>query len=137
MKLYLLIFLSFAAAQCSAEQTTAERDAEAKQAEAEDEAARKKNPEQINEEYSGKLALYSKEKREEDQESGVVGTFTTAKATHLLKLEAAKTLEDLKPFDGKQCTLQGRIRNAGKYFIVKSVVLSGAEYNYKRRRGGL
>src|SRR5258706_3671598 len=137
MKPYLLILLSFAAAHCFAEQTTAERDAEAKKAEAEDEAARKKNPEQITEEHSGKLTLYNKEQRDEEQESGIVGTFTTAKNTHLVKLESAKTLEDLKPFDGKQCTLQGKIRNAGKYIIVKSVVLSGAEYIYKRRRGGI
>ncbi|HLX64384.1 MAG TPA: hypothetical protein VKX17_24130 [Planctomycetota bacterium] len=131
LALFLLLALPCAA------QSASEKEMEAKQADLEEQEARAKNPEAMYTEYAGKLVLFTKEQMQDYEDSGVIGSFATSKDIYLLKLESQKTLDDLKAWDGKSCTVNAKIRNNGKYIIVKNVVLSGAENTFVRRRGGM
>lgn len=120
-----------------AAQPKSEGTAEARQAESEEEAAHQANPENIFSDINGKVTLFTKEQTEEYKDSGVVGTFATEKTVYLIKVESEKASDALKAFDGKVCTVSGKIRNEGKYLIIRKVELNGAEYIYKKRRGGV
>ena len=137
LKRIALIALAGLAATGFAAEPRTQREAETKQAEAEEAAAREKNSENIFSDFAGKVTLYGKEQKDDNAESGVVGTFSTEKTVYLIKLASEKLLEKLKEYDGKMCTVNGKIRNAEKYIIVRKIELAGAENIFKKRRGGL
>ncbi len=134
--LCLTLLLTLAASGFAA-QPKSDGPAEARQAESEEEAARQANSDNIFSDISGKVTLFTKEQNEDYEDSGVIGTFATEKTVYLIKVESEKTHDALKPFDGKVCTINGKIRNEGKYVVVRKVELNGAEYIYKKRRGGV
>jgi hypothetical protein len=98
---------------------TPKGDGEAKRA-AEEEAAEKS----LNGEDSRKTPiLYGKVSMTppDPDKKDVVGTFTVGAQQYLLKLEKEDLRAAVAKYDGKEVSLQGKIRNDGKYFIVMSI----------------
>ena len=114
-----------------------DREAENRRTAAEEEAETQANPENFGSNFSGKLSLFTKEQKEEYGDSSVYGTFTTDKKTFCVKLVSEKTLDALKPYDGKTCTVTAKVRNEGRFLVIQKLVLTGAEYIYQKRRGGV
>ncbi len=117
--------------------TLPERTSENQKVSPEETAEREGNNEKFGADFCGKLALFTKEQKEAFGDASVFGTLTTDKTTYFVKLNSEKLLEALTPYDGKKCTLTGKLRNEGKYLLVQKVVQAGAEYIYQKRRGGV
>ena len=47
-----------------------------------------------------------------------------------MKPNTPEVEQDMKPYDQKECTLFGRIRNEGKYILVERVVLPAGENTF-------
>jgi hypothetical protein len=131
------VALTLAAGARAMAQSSEDREAEAAQAAAEDEAAKKADSDAIYTDFSGKVHLFTKDEQEGYDDPSVVGLFVIEKKVYLIKLETTKIMDDLKQFDGKSCVVSAKIRNQGKYLVVRKVVLNGAGYNFTRRRGGV
>jgi hypothetical protein len=114
-----------------------DREAENRKAAAEEAAEIEANPKDFGSNFTGKLSLFTKEQKEEYDDSSVYGTFTTDKKMFFVKLVSEKTLDVIKPFDGKTCTVTAKVRNEGKFLLVQKMVMTGAEYIYQKRRGGV
>lgn len=56
----------------------------------------------------------------------VVGQFVASDRGYLVKLAGPDFLKTLKIYDGKEVTLQGKLRAEGKYFVVNGVAGGGA-----------
>jgi hypothetical protein len=108
---------------------------EAREAADEDEAEQALDSETLKKLFEGKVSLYSAQDTAERPD--VVGMFRTASTTYMLKLQSPELLAQLKQYDGKQATLNGKIRNKGKFFIVVSITQAGAAPLFTRRRGGI
>jgi hypothetical protein len=131
--LLLLLTLAAPAPLRAAEDAAAE--AEAKEAAEEDAAEEKLDSETLRRLYEGKFALHPEGQTPESPD--VVGVFVSEGKSYQLKLAAPELLKELKPLAGKVVTLNGKIRNKGKYFIAVSVTHSGAAPAFARRRGGI
>lgn len=131
----LLVFTSLPLARAAA--PNPEKEAENRRAQTEEEAERKANPENFGSNFTGKLALFTKEQKEEYGDASVYGTFTTDKKMYFVKLTSEKTLDALKPYDGKSCTVTAKTRDDNKFLVIQKLVLTGAEYIYQKRRGGV
>lgn len=68
--------------------------------------------------------------QQEGQRTDIPGVFLTQGKTYQVKLMHAALREKLTPFNGKQVTLAGKIRNSGKYFIVEEVLTQTADGAY-------
>jgi hypothetical protein len=108
---------------------------EAKEAAEEDAAEEKLDSETIRRLYEGKFAIYPEGQPKENEE--VVGIFVSEGKSYFLKVVSPELVKELKPLAGKVVTLNGKIRNKGKYFIAVSVSHSGAAPAFARRRGGI
>lgn len=109
--------------------------AEAKEAADEDAAEEKLDSEALKKLFEGKLALTPDGAEKENPE--VVGVFISDGKTYQLKLSDPAQLAELKPLQNKPITLNGKIRNKGKYFIVVGIMTGGAAPSFARRRGGI
>lgn len=107
--------------------------AEAKEAAEEDAAEEKLDSETLKRLYEGKLALTG----ENSENPDVIGVFVSEGKTFQLKLSDPALLAELKPLQNKPVTLNGKIRNKGKYFIVVAIQTGGAAPAFPRRRGGI
>jgi len=107
--------------------------AEAKEAAEEDAAEEKLDSETLKRLFEGKLVLSG----ENTENPEIVGVFVSAGKTYQLKLADPVLLAELKPLQNKPITLNGKIRNKGKYFIVVGVQTGGAAPAFPRRRGGI
>ncbi|HYG76706.1 MAG TPA: hypothetical protein VEK08_17005 [Planctomycetota bacterium] len=111
-----------------------QREAEKKEAAAEDEAE-KKNSERVSAFFEGKVILFGSDV--ERPSPDVVGEFEQDGKRYLLKLGVPEVLRDLQQVDGQKVTLNGKVRNQGKYFIVMSVPQGGVTPAASKRRGGI
>jgi len=111
------------------------QEVEAREAAEEEEAEQSLDSEALKKLFEGKVSLYSADQSGERPD--VVGMFRTESATYLLKVQSPDLLAMLKQYDGKQATLNGKIRNKGKFLIVVSITQSGAAPLFVRRRGGI
>ena len=111
------------------------KEAEIKEAAAEEEAERKQHSETVTSLYEGKLTLYGPEK--ERASPDIIGEFEHANKKYIVKVGTLEVFKDLVPLDGKQATVNAKVRNKGKYLIVMSVPAPGAAPTYTRRRGGI
>jgi hypothetical protein len=58
----------------------------------------------------------------QENRTDIPGVFLASGKTYQVKLAAENLRNKLVPFNGKQVTLGGKIRNRGKYFIVEEVL---------------
>lgn len=124
---------SFASPAVAAEADKDALAAEAKEAAEEDAAEEKLDSETLKRLYEGKMALTG----ENTENPDIVGVFVSEGKTYQVKLADPALLAELKPIQNKPITLNGKIRNKGKYFIVVGVQTGGAAPAFSRRRGGL
>jgi len=110
-------------------------EAELKEALAEDAAEKKLQSERAITFFEGRITLYGPEK--ERSSPDIVGEFEHAGKTYLLKLGSPDVIRELQALDGKPATLNGKIRNQGKYFIAAGIVQGGMAPAATRRRGGI
>jgi len=118
-----------------AEEENSARAAEAKEAAEEDAAEEKLDSETLKKLFEGRMALTPDGPDKENPE--VVGVFVSEGKTYQLKLTDPELLKELKPLQNKPITLNGKIRNKGKYFIVVGIMSGGAAPAFGRRRGGI
>ncbi len=111
------------------------QEVEAREAADEDQAEQALDSETMKKLFEGKVSLFTAD--ETGDRTDVVGQFRTATGTFLLKVQSPDLLASLKAFDGKNATLNGKIRNKGKFFIVVSITQPGAAPLFVRRRGGI
>lgn len=123
------------AAEKSKAKPNPEKEAEEKQYQLEEETD-KQLGDSVKSQFDGKVLLYPIDREQPLPE--VIGTFTSEGRIYLLKMSDARLLATLAPFQGKDVTLNGKIRVNKKYFIATEVVLSdGAQPIEKRKRGGI
>lgn len=111
------------------------KEAEIKEAAAEEEIERKRNAETAVTLFEGRLTLYTPDK--ERSSPDIVGEFESNGKKYIVKLGAPDLMKDLVALDGKQGTINGKLRNKGKYLVVVSVPPPGAAPTYSRKRGGI
>jgi chromosome segregation ATPase len=111
------------------------REAEIKEAAAEDEAEKKKNSEAAAAFFEGRLTLYTPDMERASPDA--VGEFESNGKKYIVKLGSPDVMKELMSLEGKQGTVNGKIRNKGKYLIVMSVPPPGAAPTYTRKRGGI
>jgi hypothetical protein len=84
--------------------------------------------------YSGRLVLGQVVEGRED----VVGLFTLDKGrAYPVKLGPAVQLKELKSYDHKTVTLQGKLRNQGKYFVASAIIHTPAPTQAFNKANGL
>jgi hypothetical protein len=124
-----LLSLFAAPAAFSAEDQQAVEKAEAAQEDADDE----KNSELLQKLYEGKFMISDAN----GENAEVVGVFVSGGQTYQLKVESPDLLKELKSLQGQPVTLNGKVRNKGKYFVAVGVMRQGAAPLFSRRRGGI
>jgi hypothetical protein len=72
----------------------------------------------------GKLKLYPVEDPAKLPE--IVGELAAPGRTYLIKLASDAVHAELKPWNGREVTLMGKLRCEGKYFIVRGISGGGA-----------
>ena len=122
-----------------AESPESEAAAEARQYQSEEAADFEKNgdKELAYASHQGLLKLYSQAQSDASGDTTILGTFESGEATYLVKTTGEEVKKALEKLDGKRCSLKAKIRNNGKFIIVKSIVLAGPGDAGARRRGGL
>ena len=109
--------------------------AEEKEAKAEEDAEALLDRDSLQRQFQGKVLLFPDGVQGERTE--IVGTFVCGGNTYYLKLAAPELISALKRVNGSNAMLEGKIRNAGKYFVVLNVGTPGAPIYERRKRGGI
>ena len=128
------LFVVFGDRSVRAEEEASIVQKELEEAKAEDEADRAKGEGFSSEKtFSGKLTLGNVVEGRKD----IVGLFSIKGRPYPIKLEKEYLLKELKPYDRKTVSLQGKFRNQGKYFVVTQIIPPPAPTPRVQKLGGL
>jgi hypothetical protein len=135
--LILLLLLSLSHTAFAAQpRANTQVDTEAKRAAEEEEAEKSLNGEDSRKDpcLYGKVTLSPPDP---DRKDKVIGTFTVGPKQYFLKVEKDDLRIALSDYNGKEVSLQGKIRNDGKYFIALIIFGAGAPPSQLRNSEGL
>jgi hypothetical protein len=82
--------------------------------------------------FAGKLQLLRS-----DENPQVIGQLMTTQGPIALKLEKPDILDELKPYNMKDVTLNGKLRNKGKYLVVTGLHPAPPPGAERKKRGGI
>ncbi|HYG73613.1 MAG TPA: hypothetical protein VEK08_01170 [Planctomycetota bacterium] len=115
-----ILFTLAAAPLLAGQKGESQIEKEAARAAEEDAAAAARKSDQLYEiSMRGKLQIDAEKKA--DPKALVLGTFAAEGRLFEVKADSPLVRQDLEKNDGRELTLEGKIRNDGKYFIVQNV----------------